>query len=164
MNILRIDLARWTLQALLLACTLGVAPPLAAGQATPLIARPDVEARFNRVAHELRCLVCQNQTIADSRAGLAEDLRREILEMIEQGKSDDEIKQYMVQRYGDFILYRPPLEATTVVLWAAPFLALAGGAVILLLTLRRRRRSAPQWADAPLSEEESRRLAELYRN
>ncbi len=114
---------------------------LAFGQASE-VAHPGaaVEARLKALAEELRCLVCQNQTIADSNASLALDLRNEIREQVAQGKSDDEIRAYMVERYGDFVLYRPPWKATTVLLWAGPFALLAVGLGILVFTVRRRRK------------------------
>jgi len=106
------------------------------------VAHPDprVEARLKNIGEELRCLVCQNQTIADSNASLALDLRNEIRGMIAQGRTDDEIRAYMVARYGDFVLYRPPFEATTVLLWLGPFALLGVGFVVLAVVLRRRKR------------------------
>ena len=117
---------------------------LAFGQASE-IAHPDaaVEARLKALAEELRCLVCQNQTIADSNASLALDLRNEIREQIAKGRSDDEIRAYMVERYGDFVLYRPPLKASTLLLWIGPFALLALGLGVLYMTVRRRR-NGPQ--------------------
>jgi cytochrome c-type biogenesis protein CcmH len=92
------------------------------------------------LASELRCLVCQNQTLADSQAPLAVDLRDEIREKMRQGASEREIVEYMVARYGDFVLYRPPLKPTTVLLWAGPLLLLLAGMATLLLRLARRRK------------------------
>ncbi len=105
------------------------------------IANPDplVEARLKSISHELRCLVCQNQTIADSNAPLAVDLRQQTRAMIAAGKSDDEIRAYMVERYGDFVLYKPPLNAATAILWVAPGLLIVGGFAALFVMLRRRR-------------------------
>jgi cytochrome c-type biogenesis protein CcmH len=113
---------------------------LAFGQASE-IERPDpaVEARMKGLAEELRCLVCQNQTIADSHAPLALDLRNQIRTQIAQGRSDDQIRDYMVDRYGDFVLYRPPLRATTLLLWLGPFALLLAGAGAFVLIVRRRR-------------------------
>jgi cytochrome c-type biogenesis protein CcmH len=110
------------------------------GQASE-VAKPDaaVEQRLKGLAEELRCLVCQNQTIADSHAPLAVDLRNQIRAQVAQGRSDDDIRAYMVQRYGDFILYRPAFKATTLVLWLGPFLLLAAGIGIFLLIVRARR-------------------------
>ena len=93
-----------------------------------------------RIAGELRCLVCQNQTIADSHAGLADDLRRELREMVGRGDSDEQIVKYMTDRYGDFVLYRPPLKPTTALLWFGPAALLVGGLTTLLIVLKRRSR------------------------
>jgi cytochrome c-type biogenesis protein CcmH len=100
--------------------------------------------RVLRLAAELRCLVCQNQTIADSHADLATDLRRQIREMLQAGKTDQEVLDYMTQRYGDFVLYRPPVKSTTALLWAGPALLAAGGAAALAWVLRRRAKMAPE--------------------
>lgn len=125
--------------------------PAFAKEAVPVAADPAAEARLMTLASELRCLVCQNQTIADSNADLAVDLRNEIREKIESGMSDAEIKGFMVARYGDFVLYRPPLKNTTWFLWAGPFLLLAVGGGILYFTLRQRRQRA---AEPELSRDE----------
>jgi cytochrome c-type biogenesis protein CcmH len=109
-----------------------------AADAEPTDKDPVKAARAVKLAEKLRCLVCQNQTIADSNAELAGDLRNQIKELIAGGKSDDEILTYMVNRYGDFVLYQPPLKATTFLLWGGPALLLAAGAFILLRNLRRR--------------------------
>ena len=85
------------------------------------------EQRFQALVRELRCLVCQNQNLADSDAGLAKDLRKEVFDMIQAGKSDDEIKLFLTERYGDFVLYRPPFKATTLVLWIGPLVVLVTG-------------------------------------
>jgi cytochrome c-type biogenesis protein CcmH len=98
-----------------------------------------LDARLKNLEEELRCLVCQNQTLADSHAPLAEDLRREVRELAQSGKSNAEIKDYLVARYGDFVLYDPPVKATTWLLWFGPFLALAGGGIAWWMILRRRR-------------------------
>lgn len=116
---------------------------------------PRNEARFHALAEELRCLVCQNQSIAESNAGLAQDLRQEVYEMIRQGKSDEEIVEFLVARYGDFVRYRPPVNATTYPLWIGPIVLLLLGLVILAVVVRRR--TAVSTDDA-LSEEERRRL------
>jgi cytochrome c-type biogenesis protein CcmH len=112
----------------------------AAKDAPPAADDPVVEARMLRIAAELRCLVCQNQTIADSHAGLAEDLRNEVRGMIRQGQSDEQIVKYMTDRYGDFVLYRPPVKSTTWLLWFGPGVLLVGGLGTLVLVLRRRAR------------------------
>jgi len=99
---------------------------------------PDEEARYQTLTEELRCLVCQNQNLADSNAELAQDLRKQIYQMIEQGRSNQEITAYMVQRYGDFVLYRPPLRSTTLLLWLGPFAILLLGVFLLLRIIRTR--------------------------
>ena len=96
------------------------------------------EARFNQLATELRCLVCQNQTIADSDAPLAQDLRQEIFDMMAAGRSDSEIKEFMVARYGDFVLYRPPVQSNTIVLWVTPFVLLLIGGIVVWTAVRKR--------------------------
>jgi cytochrome c-type biogenesis protein CcmH len=111
-----------------------------ARDAPPEAADPALEARMVRITSELRCLVCQNQTIADSNAALAVDLRRETRELLKEGKSDAEVVAYMTARYGDFVLYRPPLRATTLLLWFGPALLLAIGATVLVVVLRKRSR------------------------
>ena len=131
---------------------------LMAEEARPLAANPAIEAQVHRLSEELRCLVCQNQTLADSSAPLAEDLRNEIREMAAKGLSDQEIIDYLVARYGDFVRYRPPLKTTTALLWLGPFALLLAGGVGLIVILRQRQR---QGADAPLTAEESRKVAEL---
>ena len=96
------------------------------------------EDRFNQLTLELRCLVCQNQNLADSDAQLAHDLRAEVHEMLLAGKSDDEIKQFMVERYGDFVLYRPPVQKNTYLLWLAPLALLLIGGVVLRSSVKKR--------------------------
>lgn len=115
--------------------------------------------RYKQLIYELRCLVCQNQNLADSNAELAADLRREVHRMILEGKSSEDVIDFMVARYGDFVLYRPPLNAKTVLLWGGPFVLGIGGVVLLLLQLRRRRRT--QTASMPLSDDERARLDTL---
>ncbi|MEY4755860.1 MAG: hypothetical protein RJA34_758 [Pseudomonadota bacterium] len=101
---------------------------------------PLLEARMVRITSELRCLVCQNQTIADSHAGLAVDLRNQVLDLLRQGQTDQQILDYMTARYGDFVLYRPPVKGTTMLLWFGPGLLLVLGLGALYLSLRRRSR------------------------
>jgi cytochrome c-type biogenesis protein CcmH len=144
---------RWLLVIILLIPCLAMAE-----EARPLADNPQVEARLKTLAVELRCLVCQNQTLADSHAPLAEDLRREVREMIAKGMSDREIIDFLVQRYGDFVLYRPPWKASTTLLWLGPFLLLIAGATGLVFALRRRQKKL---ADVTLSEEEHNRVAQL---
>jgi len=129
------------------------------GQAAE-VAHPDarVEERLRVLAEELRCLVCQNQTIADSTAPLALDLRNQIRQQVAAGRSDDQIRDYMVQRYGDFVLYKPPLKATTVLLWIGPFLLLAAGVVVFV---RVTRRAAPAAQPAAHGADEARIAAML---
>jgi cytochrome c-type biogenesis protein CcmH len=119
---------------------------------------PAIEKRLQSLSKELRCLVCQNETLADSQAGLAEDLRREIREQMKAGKSDKEIISFLTQRYGQFILYRPQVTPTTYLLWFGPFLLLIGGLAILFYYIRIRRDAI---SDKPLSSEERKRAAEL---
>ena len=137
-----------SLRAVLGACLLASSFSLVAKEAAPEAADPALEARMVKITSELRCLVCQNQTIADSNASLAVDLRREARALIKQGKSDAEVVDYMTARYGDFVLYRPPLRGTTMLLWFGPALMLAGGAAVLVIVLRRRSRMAADAFDA----------------
>lgn len=99
---------------------------------------PEKEARYRTLIAELRCLVCQNQNLADSNAELAQDMRRQTYEMVQKGASNEEVVTFMVQRYGDFVLYRPPLKSSTWLLWAGPFAIFAIGVSILMLFIRRR--------------------------
>ncbi|MEO7729190.1 MAG: cytochrome c-type biogenesis protein [Burkholderiales bacterium] len=146
------------MRAFAVLCWLLVSSAVHAQTAQPLPEDPVANKRAVELAEELRCLVCQNQTIADSNADLALDLRRQIREQIAQGRSDTQIVDFMVERYGDFVLYRPPLKATTVVLWFGPPLLLLLSFVFLLRYLRARR---PQVEQSPLSADEQREAAEL---
>jgi len=130
---------------------------LRAADAVPTEMDPVKATRAVKLAEKLRCLVCQNQSIADSNAELANDLRSQIREQIAAGKSDDEIVSYMVNRYGDFVLYQPPFKATTLLLWAGPALLLVGGALVLARNLRRRQATA----DVALTDEEKARAESL---
>ena len=121
---------------------------------------PAVEERLNKLSRELRCLVCQNETLADSRADLAEDLRDEIRGQIRAGKSDQEIVAFLTQRYGDFILYRPPVRPKTYLLWFGPFILLLTGLAILFRYVKRRRDLIEE---EPLSVADHRRAEELLR-
>jgi cytochrome c-type biogenesis protein CcmH len=151
------------MKRLLIACALAasvLALPAAADEAAPTLNDPVAAKREVELAKQLRCLVCQNETIADSRADLAKDLREKLREQIAAGKSDEQIIAFMTERYGDFVLYRPPLKATTVLLWAGPFLLLAVGVLIGWRVIRARARAArPQ----PLSAAERERAERLLR-
>jgi cytochrome c-type biogenesis protein CcmH len=118
-----------------------------------LEARADnaLDARLKTLENELRCLVCQNQTLAESNAPLAEDLRQEVRELAVAGRSDDDIRAYLVARYGDFVLYKPPVKSTTWLLWFGPFLLLATGAIAWWVIVRRRAAQRAARGDAPQS-------------
>jgi len=131
--------------------------PIAAKEAAPAAADPVLEKRVMTLAEELRCLVCQNQTLAESNAPLAEDLRNQVREKMRQGRSDKEVVDFLVERYGDFVLYRPPLKTTTVLLWFGPPMLLAVGFAVLLRRVRRRR----QADDTGTTDADRRRAAEL---
>ena len=123
----------YALMLVLLACAGTVAK-----DAMPLAEDPVVEQRLVIISEELRCLVCQNESLAGSRSDLAMDLRRELRVLIKQGKTDAEIREFMVSRYGDFVLYRPPVKPSTWLLWAGPFALMVLGVVALFVYLRRR--------------------------
>lgn len=129
-----------------------------AGEAQPAAADPVLEERVTALATELRCLVCQNQTLADSNAPLAIDLRNQIRERMQAGASERDIIDFLVERYGDFVLYRPPWKARTLLLWLGPILLMIGGLAALYYRLARRRRAA---ARPELSAEERARAAAL---
>jgi cytochrome c-type biogenesis protein CcmH len=137
--------------------TVAAATP-AAPQARPLAADPELEARVLEIAAELRCLVCQNETIAASHADLAIDLRNQVREQLRAGKSEREIREYMVARYGDFVLYTPPVKPTTWLLWVGPFILLVAMALVMWRTLVRRRATA---VEAPLSDADRERARAL---
>jgi cytochrome c-type biogenesis protein CcmH len=126
----------------------------------PVIDDPALEQRLQKLSQELRCLVCQNETLADSRADLAEDLRDEIREQMKAGKSDKEIIAFLTQRYGQFILYRPQVTPTTYLLWFGPFVLLLAGLAVLFRYIKQRRDLIPE---QPLTAEERRRAEELLR-
>jgi len=140
----------------LLAALATLAPLPAAADAVPTVTDPVANARAVKLSEKLRCLVCQNQSIADSNAELAVDLRTQIREQIAAGRSDDQIVEYMVTRYGDFVLYEPPFKPTTILLWVGPMLLLVGGFFILIRNLRRRPATEPT-----LTAEEQERAARL---
>lgn len=122
----------------------------AAWAATPAPPDPLLEQRAKALSEQLRCLVCQNQTIADSNADLAVDLRRQVRDKLGQGMSDEQVVAYLVARYGDFVLYRPPVRGSTWLLWFGPLLLLAGGVVALWRVLARPRRREPEMAPEQL--------------
>jgi cytochrome c-type biogenesis protein CcmH len=142
--------------ALIALAFLFASPATRGADAVPTEMDPVSAARAVNLAEKLRCLVCQNQSIADSNAELANDLRRQIREQIAAGRSDDQIVAYMVNRYGDFVLYQPPLKATTVLLWAGPALLLFGGLLLLVRNVRRREN-----VPAALTAEDRERAARL---
>jgi cytochrome c-type biogenesis protein CcmH len=129
-----------------------------AKEAAPLADDPVTEQRLIGISEEMRCLVCQNESLAGSRSDLANDLRREIRTLIQEGKSDDQIRTFMVERYGDFVLYRPPVKPITWLLWIGPFVILIIGIVGLLRYLRRRNQAMPS---TTLSEEDNQKIDAL---
>jgi cytochrome c-type biogenesis protein CcmH len=129
-----------------------------AGEAKDMAADPVLEKRMIGLAENLRCLVCQNESLASSHAELAEDLRREVREQMAKGKDDKEIIDYLVARYGDFVLYKPPVKSYTMLLWFGPFAFLLAGAGMLVFQLRRRRHTVQK---AELSPEAQKRAASL---
>lgn len=143
------------LLAALLSCGL-----LQAKEAAPLAEDEAVEKRLVVISEELRCLVCQNESLAGSRADLAQDLRREVRKLIKDGKTDQEVRDFLVSRYGDFVLYRPPVKPTTWLLWIGPFVLMAAGIAVLVAYLRRRSREVK---DTLLSDEERRRAEALLK-
>ena len=149
--------------ALLFAQFLGSTAVLAsAANEAAMAADPVAEKRLQGLSEELRCLVCQNQTIADSNAELAQDLRREIRGMIKDGKTDKEIVDFMVVRYGDFVLYRPPFKAITLLLWGGPIALMLFG-VFALVAYLRRRATRINAEDKPLSADEASRADALLK-
>jgi cytochrome c-type biogenesis protein CcmH len=130
----------------LLLCLLGA--HAGANEAAPASADPALEARVMQIAAELRCLVCQNQTLADSHASLALDLREQMRVMLREGADADQVRRFMTERYGDFVLYRPPLKATTLALWFGPLALLIGGIGVLFVVLRRRNRLGAEHFEA----------------
>ena len=150
-----------TLLAAMCLLTVLLPAPGWSGEAVPTEQDPVHEKRAVHLAEQLRCLVCQNQSIAESNAELAVDLRRQIREQIAQGKTDAEIADYMVQRYGDFVLYRPPVRATRLLLWFGPPLLLVIGIAVLVGFVRRRRERIAQ---RPLSDDERREAERLLQS
>ncbi len=132
-----------------------------AKDAVPLAEDPAIEQRLIVISEEMRCLVCQNESLAGSRSDLANDLRREIRNLIKEGKTDDQIRSFMVERYGDFVLYRPPVKPITWFLWIGPFVILFAGIIGLMVYLRRRNQSVPS---TKLSEADNRRIDALLQD
>jgi cytochrome c-type biogenesis protein CcmH len=147
------------LPALIAIFTFGTLGAAGARAAEPAATESALDKRVTALSQDLRCLVCQNQTIADSQAPLAIDLKNQIREKIAQGMSNDQIIDYMVQRYGDFVLYRPPVKAVTLALWFGPAALLVLGLIVLFRHLARRRRQ--QNTDTPLTEAEHKRAQAL---
>jgi cytochrome c-type biogenesis protein CcmH len=129
-----------------------------AKEATPVMGDPVLQARVMKLAGELRCLVCQGESLAESHSDFAADMLRKISALVQEGKTDQEIKDYLVARYGDFILYRPPFSGITAFVWIAPVILLAVGSSLLIVNLRRRRTKVTM---TPLSEEEETRVKNL---
>jgi len=144
----------------LVVVTLLLLSTIAAAQIAQPREDPQIEQRMKNLTQQLRCLVCQNETLAESNADLAVDLRREIAEQMKAGKSDQEILAFLTQRYGDFVLYNPPVKATTYVLWFGPFVLLIAGTFVLYRYVKRRRELIQ---DKPLTAEERRRAEELLK-
>jgi cytochrome c-type biogenesis protein CcmH len=132
-----------------------------AKDAVPLADDPVIEQRLIVISEEMRCLVCQNESLAGSRSDLANDLRKEIRILIKEGKTDDQIRSFMVERYGDFVLYRPPVKPITWLLWIGPFVILIVGIIGLMVYLRRRNLSVPS---TTLSAEDNRRIDALLKD
>lgn len=151
-------MTRSTLLALLLLCLIPAFATAQVQEEERPSDDPVIEARLAKLSKELRCLQCQNQTLADSPAGLAADLRREIRVQMKAGKTDQEIVAFLTQRYGDFILYKPRVTFTTYLLWFGPFVLLLGGLYVLFRYIKQRRDSIPE---KPLSADERRRAEEL---
>ena len=141
-----------------------IAQPVLAKEAAPLAEDPAVEKRLTNIAEELRCLVCQNESLAGSQADLAKDLREEVRGLIKTGKSDEEVKDFLVSRYGDFVLYRPQVKPATYALWAGPFVLLLIGIVVLVSFLRKRSKQVEQIEDEPLSEADRKRAEALLKD
>lgn len=147
-----------TFVAIALACAVYSA---SAKDAVPLADDPVTEQRLITISEEMRCLVCQNESLAGSRSDLANDLRREIRILINEGKTDEQIRNFMVERYGDFVLYRPPVKPITWLLWIGPFVILLAGIIGLMIYLRHRNQSVPS---TTLSEEDNRRIDALLQD
>jgi cytochrome c-type biogenesis protein CcmH len=132
--------AKLPLLAVVLAVCLSAGVPARALDANGQLEDPVLQARYERITKDLRCLVCQNESIADSNVELASDLRRQVREMLSAGKTDDAIFDFMTDRYGEFVRFNPPLEPKTLLIWGAPFLVLVLGVIIIFRVVRRRSR------------------------
>ena len=148
-------------QFLLLFLILIVSPLSLAKEALPVAENPEIEKRMIALSEELRCLVCQNESLAGSRSDFAKDIRREIREQLIANKSNTEITDFLVARYGDFVLYRPPVRTNTMLLWFGPFIFLLIGACVLVFYLRQRRKSLQE--SAPLSNEQLKQAENLLK-
>jgi cytochrome c-type biogenesis protein CcmH len=147
-----------------LAVAVMAAAPALAADPSEMLADPKLEARAQHLGKELRCLVCQNESIEDSNADLAKDLRIIVRERIAQGQTDEQVRSFVVDRYGDYVLLNPPFKASTLVLWVGPFVFLLAGLAALVAFFRRRGVTAAPPAPAPLSAEEKRRLDALLKD
>jgi len=145
--------------SILILVLISLVAPALAKEAKP-VEDPQIEQRMQALTQQLRCLVCQNETLADSQADLAEDLRKEIRGQMKAGRSDQEIIAFLTQRYGDFVLYKPPVKATTYLLWFGPFALLLASTAVLYRYLKRRRELIQ---DQPLTAAEHKRAEELLR-
>jgi cytochrome c-type biogenesis protein CcmH len=145
------------LTSLFLVLLLGLSVQTLAGEAAPAAEDPALEVRVNALSNQLRCLVCQNQTIAESNAGLAVDLKNQVRERLQKGENEEQIIDFMVARYGDFVLYRPPFKLTTLLLWLGPLLLVLAG----LAVLYRRLKSVSRQTQADLSAADRERAARL---
>lgn len=152
------QVVRRACMAFLLMGLVGVAVSQETSNRAQPVGDPAVEARVQRLSEDLRCLTCMGQNIADSQSGFSADMKREMRDMIKAGKSDKDIMDFMVQRYGDFVLYRPPVKNTTWLLWGGPFVLLLLSIGLLIRKLKRRR---VDYVPAPLNESELRAAAKL---
>ena len=155
------QMTRFCFAVLFLLCLLPLMVMAQVQEEEKLSGDPVIEARLAKLSHELRCLQCQNQTLADSPSGLAADMRREIREQMKAGKSDQEIVAFLTDRYGQFILYKPRVTPVTYLLWFGPFVLLLAGLAVLFRYIKSRRDTI---AEKPLTNEERRRAEELLRS
>jgi len=149
---------KYAVLTLLLLCSFAFT--VSGQEAKPLTDDPELEKRLANLTKELRCLVCQNETLADSQADLAQDLRAQIREQMKAGKTDKEIIAYLTDRYGQFVLYRPPIQPTTYLLWFGPFVFLLAGLLVLFRYVKHRRQMIPE---APLTNEQRRQVDEILK-